>query len=435
MLQQLTISKAPRLVLREVKSQGPMLAAMVIRIAAAAATFAATFIVARAYGAVVTGEYALFTQTVLTLAMFAIFGNDKLVVRRIAGNLADERRDLARLSYTHALKQVAMAALGLAVLLVAASPWADFIGISAALIPICAFSVVLYALMQMTATALRGAHQLVQSQALLALQPAMCLVLTVAVIYLWKGPPAVGLALSYGVAALMTTMLAFFLVRRLMNGWPRAQQKHPDDGRTNSLIFGLTIGIDVATGWLVLSLTAVLLSLADAGIFRVCLQFMLAVWMVVTTYEGMISPQLASLFRSGDLDGARRTLNRSIAFLLLVAGTPLLVIGIFAEPLLGLMGDEFREGATALRILAVGQIATLASGGAGALISMSGHEAYSLKLAIISFVVVIAAMVLLTPYFGIDGGACALALMYAIRNLGSLVYARRILAAKQRSQA
>jgi O-antigen/teichoic acid export membrane protein len=428
MIRQVSFSAARQLLQKELSNQRPIITGIALRLAAAAATFAATFVVARFYGAAITGEYALFTQTVVAFSLIAIFGNEKLLVRRMAGSLADERKDLARLSYTHAMRQVGLAALGVAALMLALSLLADVIGIAAPLLVIAAPAILLYSLTQVASAAMRGAHHLVTSQALLALHPALFVLLIPLVVLSWNGPAAIGLALAYLVAALVAGALAILFVRHHLRGWPVAEQKHPDDGRTNSMLLGLTIAVDTAAGWVMLGLTAILLGLADTGVFRVCVQFMTVVAMIVTTYNGMISPHFAHLFRKGDLAGARRAHNRSIAVLLLLVGMPLLAIAIFAEPLLRLMGEEFREGTTALRILAVGQIAAMTSGGAGAMISMNGHEAYSLKLALFSFAVVIAAMLLLTPIMGIDGAAFSLALMWVIRQVGSLIYARRMVA-------
>lgn len=423
-----SLPAAARLFADEVQSQWRIVMAMILKFAGAGASFAVTFIIAHVYGAKVSGEFALFSQTVVAFSTFAIFGNDHLLIRRIAGSLADGRRDLARHSYSHAMKLVGATAVAWTTLLLLASPMADLVGLASSLLAIAAAGVLFHPFLQVSAAAVRGAHHLVRSQWLLILQPIMMLCLTLVVVSAWTGPPAMGLAAAYNVAVVLAAVLAMLVVCRLMRTWPLAHRKQRDRDGTNSTKIGLTIAIDVACLWSALSLTGALLGLVETGVFRVCIQITTIVAMFVTTYDGMISPRFAKLFRERDYIAAGELHNRSTAFLLLAGGVPLVFILIFAEPLLGLMGDEFRTGATPLRILAVGQIAAMAAGGAGAMITMNGREAYHLKLAIISFVVVIALMLLLTPTLGINGPAIALSAMWAIRYVGSYVYARRMVA-------
>jgi O-antigen/teichoic acid export membrane protein len=96
----------------------------------------------------------------------------------------------------------------------------------------------------------------------------------------------------------------------------------------------------------------------------------------------------------------------------LAGPTGALVGGIFLvwpEFLLSAFGDDFRQGAIVLRILAVGQIVNSLTGANGVALGMLGHH----RVSAVSLVVVGILFLLITPvataYYGIAGAASAAA--------------------------
>ncbi len=421
-------AKLVQLARTQIEQHGRIVLAMGLRFVAAGASFAVTFIIARTYGAAVSGEYALFTQTLIAFSMIAVFGNEQLVVRRIAGALSDERTDIARLAYFKALRYVGGAAVVIAALLMAFSPYAGVIAITPPLIVMAGIGVLAHPLLLVSAAAVRATHRLVSGQALMAVQPLLMLAVVALVIAYWPAAPAYGLAVGHVCALFIATVSSLAVIFVVVRRWPIPADRSLEEGRGASRRLGMTIAIDTLALWTALGLTGALLGVADAGVFRVCIQIMTVVMMIATTYENMISPRFAKLFRQGDHEAAGRTHRNAIFFLLAIGGAPLILIAIFAEPILGLMGEEFREGATALRILALGQFAVIAAGPAGSMIAMNGKEAFSLKLAAICFVIVVPVMALMMRELGLEGAAAGVALLWASRYLGSFVYARRMVA-------
>lgn len=405
-------------------AQGPIILGIALRFVSAGASFLVTFLVARAFGAAVSGQFALFSQTVVMFGLIAVFGNDYLLVRRIAGFVATERLDLARLSFSHAQKGVAIGAALMAVLLLLLAPQAELVGVVPAIVVLAAVALPMQAWLNICSAAVRAVHRQVQSQGLQTLQPLIMLALTFAVLALWTGPPGIGLALAYIASLILAVIPAAAASHGIVRHWPVSDQRHPDSGKTNSIRLGLTVAIDIAVGWFAISITGALLGTAEMGVLRVCLQIVTVFAMIASTLEGIMAPRFAAQFGVGNRTAARQTLNRSIAFLLLVGGVPLALVIVFAEPILALMGEEFRIGGDALRILCLGQLAVLAAGGAGSMVNMAGREHVSLKLALLCFVLMIPALVLLTPRLGLVGPAIAIALTWLIRYQGSHLYAR-----------
>ena len=78
-----------------------------------------------------------------------------------------------------------------------------------------------------------------------------------------------------------------------------------------------------------------------------------------------------------------------------------LAIAVLAEPLLALFGDEFRDGAGAVRILVAGELVKAFLGLSGLLLVMTGHEGDLTRgVAIGGMANLVLAIVLVPLFFG-----------------------------------
>jgi O-antigen/teichoic acid export membrane protein len=131
------------------------------------------------------------------------------------------------------------------------------------------------------------------------------------------------------------------------------------------------------------------------------------------------------LYNNGDFKGLERLARNTSLLGTIVALPALIVIEVAAPWFMRLFGPEFEAGATALRILVIGQFLNVFVGTTGLLLSMSGHERYLQRTMVIGATANIILNVTLIPILGINGAAIATSLSLSGINLANLAWVRK----------
>jgi O-antigen/teichoic acid export membrane protein len=97
---------------------------------------------------------------------------------------------------------------------------------------------------------------------------------------------------------------------------------------------------------------------------------------------------------------------------------------VIPGPLLHLFGSAYSAGATALVILAAGQLFNAATGPLGQVINMSGHPYITLANNAVVAALNIVGCLILIPRYGIVGAACSTTAAVTLVNLAKLVEVR-----------
>ncbi len=403
---------------------------MAIKMVGAALSFLVTLMIARVYGAAVSGEYALAVQTVLTASAIALFGNDQLLIRRMAGERRIGRMDLANAALRHAVRLVGIASAVAALLLILASPLAPRIGTSWPVIALSAIGVLVFPMLCVAVAAMRAIDRVVLSQFFYgALQSLILAGLLALLVVLHLAASATGIVTLYIVSIVATSLGACLIVWRAARGWPHpAADASVRFGIADSAPIGLAVSIHLLTAWLAYALIASMLGLVEVGALRVCMQIITVITLIFTTFDSVVSPQFAGDFHGGDLAGARRRHWRSIAILAAFAGPPILLCLLFPTAILSIFGPEFLVGARALQVLALGQAVNVLTGPVGTILIMAKRERMNLILAALGLALTLVLLVVLTPRFGLTGAAVATTSAVVFRNIASFVIAWRLTA-------
>lgn len=405
----------------------PVMASMFLRALGAALSFGVTFAVARWGGAAVSGEYALATQTILTASAIALFGNDRLLIRRIAGDLREGRPDLAGVALWYSVKVVGVASAIAAAIVFVLSPFSEFIGLSPNIMALCAIGVFFFPMQNIAIAALRGMERIVLSQ--LFYGPFQSMLLLVLIVLLGSSAFALSAemaTLGYIASLVVTAVLSCVVVLRGVRGWPPFEGVKPNYRASNSTAIGLTVTLDMVGAWGTLVLTGFILGLTEIGAFRVCLQIITIMTMIFTTYESIIGPQFAGDFRVKDIAAVKQRYLRAIGILIAFSGVPVLLTLVFPGQILAIFGPEFLIGAQALQILALGQAIVTVIGPAGAILIMSGREKVNLQLSIAGLVVNLCLIPVLVPIWGLAGAAWAVNASIILRSVVALLVVQRV---------
>ncbi len=396
-------------------------AAFAIKSFGAVASFAFSYAIARLFGAAGTGSFALALTTATIASTLSLFGLDYILLRTVAGDV--RVGDTATAGGT--VRKVAMIVAGIAIamailLSVAGVPVLVRIldhSRDPGVLRLAGLAVLPLALARVAATALRGAGSIVMAQ---WFDGPMAMLITLATLAGMFATGTLGdvrqLFIVYTAAAAIGTTMAWGAYRRRTRGWAPPADVPARPMLSKSWRISLTVLAALVADWVILLLLGASHGRVEVGQFRTAWQVTALVTLVVVTLDTVSGPRMAAAGRVGDTAGIR-SIWRQSAIIMTLGSLPLLIVALaFPHWILGLFGPEFVAAATALRILALGQLVNITTGSVGAVLLMTGREHWSLRLALLSLAVLTVAGVLLIPAYGITGAAIATALGVAVRN-------------------
>jgi O-antigen/teichoic acid export membrane protein len=115
--------------------------------------------------------------------------------------------------------------------------------------------------------------------------------------------------------------------------------------------------------------------------------------------------------------------GKSIAIALLTLGVPISIGLGFPEKVMTVFGEEFRDGAEALRLLLFVQLLSLMMGPVPYLLLMTGHTDFLARLGILKLVTVVALSFLLIPRYGGTGMIVAMGIAFLGEGIIGVAYA------------
>jgi O-antigen/teichoic acid export membrane protein len=424
-------SLSSRLVAAAGKLRSPALLAYGITGIIAVGSFLSTLILARLAGPAVIGDYALAMSTAHLLASFAVLGLDRILVREVAGDL--RTGDMARaravtrgFALSVMLSSVAVTLLWLGTLgFTGLNRW---MGGDRLALAFAAASALVWPMQRLGRAAIRARDFPLKSQLLEALPTLAFTAAMGAFLLAGRVPTAPQAVLIMVAGQLAAAVGAWLLMAPALRSWPAGGTP---PGRALTLA-GLPIMsvlfLQIFSDWFLLAKISAVAGAADVGAFRVAIQVTGIVTTLISTTELYVGARLAGDFRTGRPDLAWKRHRRATALMAAVAVPPLLLFLLVPGPLLGfLFGADFTGAATALAIMAGGQLIAVARGPLGSMLTMSGNDRTQLYLTLGGLALVMLLAFLLIPRYGLTGAAIAQVAPIAFRSIAGFFIARRLI--------
>lgn len=388
----------------------------------AVASFALSWLIARRFGPAGSGQFGIALSTLTITSYFVLAGLDTIVVRAVAGDLAEHKTATAHGVITVVRRALLIAAPAVALTLFAVrEPLAVHILHAPSLTPI--LGVMVWAMIPLTlqkvaSAALRASGGMLLSQLIDGPIGTTFAALAFAVaIYAGVATSVVVPAGLYLIGLAGGAAAGWWSFRGVSRGWPAAVPV----AITPLVIAGLPLLASnlsqLFTEWYTTVSLGSHWPLAIVGQYRAAWQFVMLAGMVQLTMELMIGPRIAAAARIGDTAGIARVARRMIALVMVLASPLFLVIFIAPQFLLGIFGPRFVAGALALQILGVGQLVRLASGPLGTIQIMTGNQRWILVQAISAVFLCVGFSAWLIPLYGAAGAAGATAAAIVVRTL------------------
>jgi O-antigen/teichoic acid export membrane protein len=393
-----------------------------------ALSFAVQMLVARRIGTGAYGIYSYAFAWINLLALIALMGSDRLVIRY--GSEYEAKAEYALLYgllrrsfvWSLAVSGLLMVAFALASLaLMAPSP--ERFGVafwSALALPLLVAGTLTESMLRVL-----GAHGWASLPNRL-LRPFVMGGLFLLLSVLLTSQPDARWAIAANTIALLVVMLVSVGALRLRLP-PRPLRRIAPPGRawlTTSVAFGvnaLALWLNVQLGILVLGAFqneqvvgtyGAVSRLVDVASFAIVAVVTIVQPMIVQSFAGATRGETQRLVA----DGSRLIVATNFCLVLLIL--------LFAEPLLAMFGPGFEAGATALRVLALGSMVASIVSLSGALLGMTGYEKQATMVMAGGCCLTLALNVLLAPRFGATGTAIATTISTIAWNLALFVLAQ-----------
>ncbi|MDA7746710.1 flippase [Psychromonas sp.] len=184
----------------------------------------------------------------------------------------------------------------------------------------------------------------------------------------------------------------------------------------------LPFSIMAVVGTLNTELASVLLGwLVDnesVGYFKVAMQAVALIALGLTSVNAVIMPNIARLYKKGDIQATQILLSKSVRLSVLVSLPIIISLVIFGEFAINLLfGESYLRAYPILVILCFGQLVNVLMGSVGVVLNMTGNEKSALKSLSIALIVNIVLLFTLVPFYGSIGAAVAVSLSLVCWNI------------------
>ena len=165
---------------------------------------------------------------------------------------------------------------------------------------------------------------------------------------------------------------------------------------------------------------------AEVAVYTIVQRLLSPAQTISTATGQMFAPRIAAEDARGDRRALELMLKRVTYWNVSLAIPVFAALLLLPGPLLRLFGPAYAAGATALAILAAGQLFNAATGPLGQLINMSGRPYVTLVNNAAVAILNIVGCLLLIPRYGLTGAACSTTASITLVNLIKLVQVRAL---------
>ena len=163
----------------------------------------------------------------------------------------------------------------------------------------------------------------------------------------------------------------------------------------------------------------------NVGLYSVATRLALLVSFFLQITNAAISPKLAALFSQNQLIEMEKMVQRVTTGLIVIAVICLLFFAMLGNWILSFWGENFKEAFPVLLILAIGQFFNIATGCAGLLLIMCGHEKDHSRISILFLLLNLILNIILIKYYGIVGAATATTITVIGENIVKFIFVKK----------
>ena len=386
-------------------------------------------VIARLLGAQFYGFYTAGVALINGLQILSRFGMENGVVRYVAHYREHEDASRVRgtivmaLLFPIALSVVLSAVLFFGAGFLADSGWlkengAQMVGVLRAF----AFVLPFFVFMSMTAWATQGFQTVTYAAYIQQLiRPGLFLIF-VGVCYV-LGAKIFGVIAAYALAMFLAGLAGLYYLRRL---FPDLFERRARTAFETKALFGVSVPMSITQGAQYLNNFSAILILgifaagAPVGIFNAAARTATFLTAVRFAFSGIFSPIISGLHARQDMEEMGRLYKDVSRWIFTGAFGLFLVIVVFAPEVMGIFGEAFGAGVTALIIVAIAQLYSSSVGPAPRMLAMTGNQNFAMIATSVAAITGVIVSFVLIPRFEILGAALGMATAIIVENTGTM---------------
>jgi O-antigen/teichoic acid export membrane protein len=385
--------------------------------------------IARLLGAQFYGFYTAGVALINGLQILSRFGMENGVVRYVAHYR--EHQDASRvrgtivmaLLFPIALSVVLSAVLFFGAGFLADSGWlkengATMVGVLRGF----AFVLPFFVFMSMTAWATQGFQTVTYAAYIQQLiRPGLFLVF-VGVCYV-LGAKIFGVIAAYALAMFLAGLVGLYYLRKL---FPDLFDRRAQTTFETKALFGVSIPMSITQGAQYLNNFSAILILgvfaagAPVGIFNAAARTATFLTAVRFAFSGIFSPIISGLHARQDTEEMGRLYKDVSRWIFTGAFVLFLVIVVFGPEVMGIFGEAFGAGVTALVIVAVAQLYSSSVGPAPRMLAMTDNQNFAMIATSVAAITGVIVSFILIPRFEVLGAAIGMATAIIVENTGTM---------------
>lgn len=169
--------------------------------------------------------------------------------------------------------------------------------------------------------------------------------------------------------------------------------------------------------WSDVLIVAVLASPTVAAIYAAASRLATGGQIAIQAMRLGIAPQISAAFASGHVERVSALYRASTTWAVLLSWPIFLTLALFPGVALSLFGPEFVAAETAMRILSVAMMVSVAVGNVGTVLLMSGHSGWSARNSALALGANVALNIVLVPLYGATGAAISWTAAIMVENV------------------
>ena len=386
-------------------------------------------VIARLLGAQFYGFYAAGVALINGLQILSRFGMENGVVRYVAHYR--EHEDAARvrgtivmaLLFPIALSLVLSAVLFFGAGFIADTGWLQENGtLMVGVLRGFAFVLPFFVFMSMTAWATQGFQTVTYAAYIQQLiRPGLFLIF-VGVCYV-LGAKIFGVIAAYALAMFLAGVVGLYYLRKL---FPDLFDRRAQTRFETKALFGVSIPMSITQGAQYLNNFSAILILgvfaagAPVGIFNAAARTATFLTAVRFAFSGIFSPIISSLHARQDTEEMGRLYKDVSRWIFTGAFALFLVIVVFGPEVMGIFGEAFGAGVTALVIVAVAQLYSSSVGPAPRMLAMTDNQNFAMIATSVAAVTGVIVSLILIPRLEVLGAAIGMATAIIVENTGTM---------------
>ncbi|MFD1314949.1 flippase [Namhaeicola litoreus] len=158
----------------------------------------------------------------------------------------------------------------------------------------------------------------------------------------------------------------------------------------------------------------------EVGVYNVAFKIASLGLLILIVFNVIIAPQIALYYQQNQKEKLKKYIQGATRLISLCTIPIILGIMLFNDTLLGLFGEDFTEGRTALIILSLGVLINAISGNVDQILNMTNQQVTMRNLSLLCILLNVILNFILIPKYGINGAAMASLMTTVILNLSSI---------------